>query len=100
MSLIRWLRNVPIGILTAINVVLLGTSWLQVVSGMAPTTPDGQRYSPPVALIGFGILAALPYLIVKKEDSGHGFAYSFAYGVLVIFLWLDLDAFARWMFSQ
>jgi hypothetical protein len=97
MSVIHRLRNVPIGALTGVNAVVMLSGWFLSLKGIAPTDPATQRYSPEVQLVGLGIGLLLPYLIVKKEDSGHGFAYCFAYAVLVVFLWIDLDALVRWL---
>jgi hypothetical protein len=98
--MIHWLRNVPIGLLTGINAFLMVSAWYLSLKGIAPTDSGTLRYSPEVQLIGIGLLSLLPYLVVKKEDSGHGFAYCVAYGVLTIFLLINLDAIARWLLAH
>ena len=55
------------------------------------------RYSSEVLLVGALLGSALPYLIVTREDSGHGFAYCFAYVLLAAFLWIDADLLIRWV---
>lgn len=75
------------------------SAWFLEANRVAPFNSGSQRFPPALSLFGLIVGAALPYLIVKKEDSGHGFAYFFAYIMLLVFLWIDVDTITRWLLT-
>ncbi len=98
MNFVRWLRSVSIGFLSFLNLVVVGLSW--VLEFVVFERGDQYRYPPGILLIGVGLVCLLPYYVVKREDSGHGIAYMFAYAFLIIFAALDIQGLLQWLASR
>lgn len=97
MRIFRWLRSVPIGVLSLLNFVVMGTGWLLDYVVLDPMYPRTDRYPPSVLLLGLVMMSFLPYYVVTREDSGHGLMYVISYFFLIVFIWIDLGLFARLM---
>jgi hypothetical protein len=98
MKAIEKLRSVPIGVLSIANAILmLGGLILDLkVFGQSP------RYSLGFSLIGVAVGAALPYLIVTREDSGIPSPiylptryWSFLFGLMLICFCVGAEALER-----